>query len=163
MIARAAMRACYGPDVNVDDSHYNIVQNNGTTPTTPPPHNLTSTAGETACQEIPHVHFHIVPRREIINDGIYYSPHVPPLPHPDKKPNKRIALIYATQNPVPPDEYRAARANIDVHDAEELAADMRKKIAEEFTCAKAVEGVDLEKVCWLTLTKPVRGSKKRKR
>jgi hypothetical protein len=31
VIARAVMRACFGPDLNVDDSHYNIVQNNGTT------------------------------------------------------------------------------------------------------------------------------------
>lgn len=29
VIARAVMRACFGPDLHVDDSHYNIVQNNG--------------------------------------------------------------------------------------------------------------------------------------
>jgi hypothetical protein len=55
----------------------------------------------------------------------------------------------AHKYPVPRDEYRAARANIDGEDAEELAADMRKKVTEEFSRVKAREGVDLEKVCWM--------------
>lgn len=55
----------------------------------------------------------------------------------------------AHKNPIPTDEYRAARANIDGEDAEELAADMRKNVAEEFLRVKALEGVDLEKVCWM--------------
>ena len=71
------------------------------------------------------------------------------MPHPDKKPNNANVLMNAHKNPIPTDEYRAARANIDGEDAEELAADMRKNVAEEFLRVKARDGVDLEKVCWM--------------
>ena len=124
--------------------------------------------GEDACQEIPHIHFHIVPRRRIQKDGREattggYFPHIPPLPHPNTKPNDTNILMNAHKNPIPADEYRVARANINGEDAEELAADMREKVAEEFARVKAKEGVDLEKVGWKKLRPSVKKLLKRKR
>lgn len=136
-----------------DDSHYNIVQNNGTFPTFYflEPHPL----GEDGCREIPNLHFHIIPQRQIINDGIYYFPHIPP--------RMRRGLFQATTLHFPADEYRAGRANIDGDETEDLAANMWGKVAEQFARVKQVEGTDLEKVCWLNLRTSTGGSLKRNR
>ena len=127
------MRTCQ-PDSPVEDTHYNIVQNNG----------------ELAAQVQPHVHWHIVPRyNPHASSNTYqhtsaYDEHVPPLPHPHLPPNDRAGIFHAVAQPPSQHEYCGARASMMPDDAAHLAGRMRAQIAEQF----AREGAGFEQVCW---------------
>ncbi|KAI9932933.1 Histidine triad nucleotide-binding protein 2, mitochondrial [Aspergillus wentii] len=100
IISRVVMKTLFGDNA---DLHWNVVQNNGVQ----------------AAQQVPHVHFHIVPR--------------PPL---DATPTggKMSFVMFG----------RGQRDELDDEEGEKLAGLMRGELAREVKRVKDVEGVDLD-------------------
>ncbi|RAK74167.1 HIT-like protein [Aspergillus fijiensis CBS 313.89] len=105
ILSRVVMRTLFGADAAAADWHWNVVQNNGVR----------------AGQQVPHVHFHVIPR--------------PDLGSASGAGAARPSFVMFG---------RGQREELDEEEGEALARGLREELAREIVKVMKVEGVDLE-------------------
>ncbi|OJJ97820.1 hypothetical protein ASPACDRAFT_1857841 [Aspergillus aculeatus ATCC 16872] len=108
ILSRVVMRTLFGADAAAADWHWNVVQNNGVR----------------AAQQVPHVHFHVIPRPDLGSASGGGSAAA-----------ARPSFVMFG---------RGQREELDEEEGEALARGLREELAREVVNVKKVEGVDLE-------------------
>ncbi|PYH84441.1 HIT-like protein [Aspergillus uvarum CBS 121591] len=105
VLSRVVMRTLFGKGAGADaaDWHWNVVQNNGVR----------------AAQQVPHVHFHVIPRPEYSSGSGVGRPSF---------------VMFG----------RGQREELDEEEGEALARALRGELAREVVHVREVEGVDLD-------------------